>query len=97
MVTMDNLEQITRKLSLEIGIPNDELMEDISSIVYYVDVFECDRDTSIVERHIDIEYSFGEYCEIPEGSELFQFICSLYGLPLLQEEKEITIYQKDEE
>ena len=64
---------------------------------YYVDVFECDGDTSIIERHIDIEYSFGEYYEVPEGSELFQFICSLYGLPLLQEEKEITIYQKDEE
>ena len=65
MVTMDNLEQITRKLSLEIGIPNDEVMEDISSIVYYVDVFECDGDTSIIERHIDVEYSFGEYYEVP--------------------------------
>lgn len=97
MTTMDSLEQIARKLSLEIGIPNDELMEDISSIVYYVDVFECDGDTSIIERHIDVEYSFGEYYEVPGGSELFQFICSLYGLPLLQEEKEITIYQKDEE
>lgn len=95
MITMDDVNQISRKISLENGILDDNLSEDISEIVYRVDVFEC-GDTSIIDRHIDIEYSFGDYYEVHEDSPLFEFICTLCDLPLLQEEKEIILYQVDE-
>ena len=48
-----------KKISLENGIPDDNLSEDVSEIVCRTDVFEC-GDTPIIDRHIDIEYSFGD-------------------------------------
>ena len=61
--------------------------------MYRVDVFECE-DAPIMDRHIDIEYSFGDYCEIREGNPLFQFICTLCSLSLEQaEEEELILYQ----
>ena len=95
MITMDDVKKISRKVSLENGILEDDLSEDISEIVYRVDVFDCD-DTPMIDRHIDIEYSYGEYYEVHEDTPLFQFICTLCDLPLSQEEKEIVIYQKEE-
>ena len=97
MITWNEVKQISCKVSWEnIGKSDDDLSEDICCIVYRADVFECD-DTPIIDRHIDIEYSFGEYYEVHEDSSLFQFIFTLCGLPLLQEEKEIVLYQKYEE
>lgn len=95
MITMDDVKKISRKVSLENGILEDNLSEDISEIVYRVDVFDCD-DTPMIDRHIDIEYSYGDYYEVHEDTPLFQFICTLCDLPLSQEEKEIVIYQKEE-
>lgn len=95
MITMDDLKQISRKVSLENGILDDNLSEDVSEIVYRMDMFEC-GDTLITDRHIDIEYSFGDYYEVHEDNPLFEFICTLCDLPLLQEEKEIILYQTDE-
>ena len=69
------------------GISEDNLSEDVSEIVYRTDVFECD-DASIIDRHIDIEYSFGDYYEVHEDSPLFQFICALCNLSLEQEQEE---------
>lgn len=95
MITMDEVKQISTKLSEEnMGIADDSLSEDISSIIYYSDVIECD-DTVIIHRHIDIDYSFGDYFEVCEDTKLFQCICTLCNLPLLQEEQEIVIYQID--
>ena len=96
MITMDDVKQISQKISLENGISDDDLSEDVSEIVYRVDVFEC-GDTPIIDRHIDIEYSFGDYYEVHEDSPLFQFICELCNLSLAQEEEEIILYQSDEE
>lgn len=96
MITIDEVKQISRKLSLDNGISDDDLSEDISGIVYRMDVFEC-GDAPIIDRHIDIEYSFGDYYEVHEDNPSFQFICTLCGLPLLQGEKEIILYQNDEE
>ena len=96
MITMDDIRQISQKISLENGISDDDLSEDVSEIVYRVDVFEC-GDTPIIDRHIDIEYSFGDYYEVHEDSPLFQFICELCNLSLTQEEEEIILYQNDEE
>ena len=96
MITIDDLKQICQKISLENGMSDDNLSEDVSEIVYRIDVFECD-DTPIIDRHIDIEYSFGDYYEVHEENPLFQFICVLCNLSLAQEEEEIILYQNDEE
>ncbi len=87
MISLDNVKQISPKLSLENGISEDDLGEDVSEIVYRIDVFECD-DAPIIDRHIDIGYSFGDYYEVHEDSPLFQFICALCNLSLAQEEEE---------
>ena len=96
MITMDDVKQISQKISLENGISDDDLSEDVSEIVYRVDVFEC-GDTPIIDRHIDIEYSFGDCYEVHEDNPLFQFICELCSLSLAQEEEKIILYQNDEE
>lgn len=87
MITINDVKQISKKMSLENGISENDLSEDVSEIVYRTDVFECD-DASIIDRHIDIEYSFGDYYEVHEDSPLFQFICALCNLSLAQEEEE---------
>ena len=90
----NEVKQISRKLYEEnVSISDNDLSEDISCIVYRNDVFECDN-FIINNRHIDIEYSFGEYYEVCVGTSLFEYICALCNLPLLQGEKEIKIYQK---
>ena len=96
MITMEDVKRISQKISLENGISDDALNEDVSEIVYRIDVFEC-GDISIIDRHIDIEYSFGDYYEVHEDTPLFQFICALCNLSLAQEEEEIILYQNDEE
>ncbi|MDE7325099.1 MAG: hypothetical protein K2N63_02295 [Lachnospiraceae bacterium] len=87
MITLDDVKQISKKISLENGLSEDDLSEDVSEIVYRIDVFECD-DAPIIDRHIDIEYSFGDYYEVHEDSSLFQFICALCNLSSAQEEEE---------
>lgn len=87
MITIDDVKQISKKISLENGISDDNLSEDVSEIVYRIDVLECD-DTPIIDRHIDIEYSFGDYYEVHEENPLFQFICALCNLSLEQEQEE---------
>ena len=96
MLTMDVVKQISQKISLANGVPDDDLSEDISEIVYRVDVFEC-GDDPVVDRHVDIEYSFGDYLEVHEDDPVFAFICGLCSLPLAEEEQEIVLYQNDEE
>lgn len=87
MITINDVKQISKIISLENGISENDLSEDVSEIVYRVDVFECD-DASVIDRHIDIEYSFGDYYEVHEDSPLFPFICALCNLSLEQEEEE---------
>lgn len=69
------------------GILEDDLSEDVSEIVYRTDVFECVY-AAVIDRYIDIEYSFGDYYEVHEDSPLFPFICALCNLSLEQEEEE---------
>ena len=97
MITFDSVKQISQKISLENGLSDDDLSGDVTEIVYRMDVFEC-CDTPIIDRHIDIEYSFGDYYEVHEETPLFQFICVLCNLSLAQvEEEEIILYQNGEE
>lgn len=75
MIAIDDVKQISQKISLENGISDDNLSEDISEIVYRIDVLECD-DTPIIDRHIDIEYSFGDYYEVREEKPLISiYLC----------------------
>ena len=61
MLTYNEVQQIHNKLSSEnTDIADDNLDEEITSIIYYVDKIDCDKETTLVHRHIDIEYSFGE-------------------------------------
>ena len=81
--------QIKKKDTYEAGI--------YTLIVYRIDVFECD-DTPIIDRHIDIDYSFGDCYEIHEDNPLFQFICTLCNLSLAQaEEEEMILYHNEEQ
>ncbi len=96
MLTIDDVRQISNKISLKNGISDDNLSEDVSEIVYRVDVLEC-NDTPIIDRHIDIEYSFGDYYEVHEENPLFQFICTLCNLSFALDEEEIILYQNEEE
>lgn len=97
MITIDSVKQISQKISLENSLSNDNLSGDVTEIVYQMDVFEC-GDTPIIDRHIDIEYFFGDYYEVHEENPLFQFICVLCNLSLAQvEEEEIILYQNGEE
>lgn len=75
------------------SISEDDLIKDISCIIYRNDMFECDG-TTINSKHIDIEFSFGEYYEIHETTAIFQYICALCNLPLSETEQELIIYQK---
>lgn len=94
MITSNQVEQIIGKLSLQNkAILDENLGDDVSCIVYRKDVFEYGNNV-IISRHIDIEFSFGEYFEVSEETSLFQFICTLSNLSLCQEEEEIVIYQK---
>lgn len=92
MITKDKVKQISKNISLKNGISNDDLSKDVSKIVYHIDVFKCGN-TSIIDRHIDIEYSFGDYYEVHENNPSFQFIFALCNLALIQEEEEIILYQ----
>ena len=53
MITFDDVKKISHKISLENGISDNDLSEDVSEIVYRIDMFECD-DAPIIDRHIDI-------------------------------------------
>lgn len=94
MITLNEVKQIVDKLSLD-DLPETDgnLIDDISSIVYCNDVFEC-GDETVSSRHIDIEFSFGDYHEIQEDDPVFQFICTLCNLPMTEVEQELIIYQK---
>ena len=52
MITFDDVKKISHKISLENGISDNDLSEDVSEIVYRIDVFECD-DAPIIDRHIE--------------------------------------------
>ena len=93
MLTQEQVKEINRKLAKENGIETDDSDDEISSIVYRIDVFG-DEDPSMIDRHIDIEYSFGDYYEIAENSPLFEYIQKLCDLPLSNEELEITIWEE---
>ena len=94
MITINEVRQIMNKFFPENSfMPDKELIEDISCIIYRNDIFEC-NDKTIHSKHIDIEFSFGECYEIPQVAPAFQFICNICNLSLPEETLELIIYQK---
>jgi len=94
MITRSEVEQIVGRLPSQFSSGSgDCLIDDISYMVYRHEVFEYGG-TAVHNRHIDIEFSFGECYEICEATPLFQLICGLCNLPLLKEEGEMMIYKK---
>ena len=94
MITTNQVWQIMNKLFPEnASMPYNEIIDDISCIIYRNDIFEC-GDKTIHSKHIDIEFSFGECYEIPQDNPVFQFICNICNFPLSEETQELIIYQK---
>lgn len=98
MINSDELNQILENLPFISERDNRadyDLSEDISRIVYYVDIFECGN-SDIVSRHIDIDFIFGDCYELHEEDALFQSIFTRYNLQTITEdsEQEIILYQK---
>lgn len=92
MITINEVKQIVGRLSLEnVSLANEYFIDDLSCIIYRNDTFEYGG-TIINHKHIDLEFSFGEYYEIQETMSLFGFICMLCDFPL--SEQEWVIYQK---
>lgn len=88
MLTQSEVEQISSHLPA-----GNADSEEMSCITYRIDVYKA-GDNCIISRHVDIEYSYGEYYEICENTALFQYISTVCHLPLLQEDLEIVLYQK---
>ncbi len=97
MLTLDQMKEICHRVSLEnTGTPDDAdaLSEDVSQIIYRRDEIDCDG-TVIVDRHIDMEYSFGDYYEMFEGTPLFAYISGICLLPEGEGETEVVLYQEE--
>lgn len=98
MKNSDELNQILENLPFIIEGDNSadyNLSEDVSSIVYYVDIFECGN-SDIISRHIDIDFIFGDCYELHEEDALFQAIFTRCNLQTITKasEQEIVLYQK---
>lgn len=95
MMNLNGVKQVINKLALEkTMVQNNDLSNEVSCIVYRVDIFKR-GDDNIISRHIDIEFTFGDYYEICEDNSIFQYICSLCGLQTsMKEQDEVLLYQK---
>ena len=95
MLNLLEVQQIINKLTLEKSMVHIyDLSKDVSCIVYRTDIFEC-GDDNIISRHIDIEFTFGDYYEICEDNPIFQYICSLGGLQKsMKKQDEMILYQQ---
>ncbi len=67
-------------------------LEDVSQIVYRNDDFELDETNVVRYRHIDVEYDYGEYAEIPEEDEMFKRLQEIFRISDL-EKNEIVLYK----
>ncbi len=97
MLTSDQVKEICRLLSLEITGTSDDtdaLFADVSQVVFRREVTDC-GDAVFAARHIDLEYSFGDYCEIAEGTPLFGYISGLCSLPEEKVETEMVLYEEE--
>lgn len=93
MLTTSEVGEILNQLYTEnTSSSNNDLFNAVECIVYRNDIFECGA-AGQGYRHIDIEFSFGDYYEIAETTSLFYFVCSLCDFP--QSEQEWILYQQE--
>ena len=67
-------------------------MEDVIRISLQVDIFELNETKKIVSKHIDVDFSYGEFIEINEHSSLFQVLFSYFDIKDTHEESETILY-----
>lgn len=74
----------------------DDLADEISSIRYCIDMLSY-GDTKLADRHIDIDFVFGEYRELREGEKPYQFIANICQLQCIDtsEKLELLLYKKE--
>lgn len=96
-MTRDEVEKILKKICLETDtLYTPESAGEISCITYYVDRFDC-GDTEITNRHIDLEYCYGEFLELHEGENLYQYIYEVCNLQEAEAGEEgLVLYQAQE-
>lgn len=91
MITLIELEKIVNELSQQKNISFEtQSCAEVSSIVYRSDHFKYGS-TAIKYRHIDIEFEFGEYCELCEEESLYQYIFKLCNLDMKDTEEEMDL------
>jgi len=96
MISEKELKQIHHDILLEnqAELSDNDAWKEISSIVYRQDIMECSGLT-ITDRHIDIEYSFGEYYEVREKNALFRYIYESSGITLPPDkQQEIVLFER---
>ena len=89
ILTRSEVEKICKQLFME----DCNIDEEISCIVYRIEMYDVGTD-HLIDRHIDIEYSFGDYYEVCEDTPLFEYICTLCSLSKPEEEQELILYQE---
>lgn len=67
-------------------------MEDVIRISLQEDIFELNETKKIVSKHIDVDFSYGEFIEINEHSSLFQVLFSYFDIKDTHEESETILY-----
>lgn len=69
--------------------------EDVSAVYFRVDLFSYGN-TQTINRHIDIDFVFGEYVELQENEALYQHIFALCHLQKLAKDNELSVilYQR---
>lgn len=95
LLTAEQVEEVIGQLNV---IQHMEWHADeVSSVHFRVDVFAYGG-LEKVERHIDLDFTFGEYVELWENEGLYQYIFDLCHLQEMNEDKErereILLYQK---
>ena len=99
MLTEDEVNKIMEVITSANHADYDsDLCEEISEIAYCVDRFDFD-DVCEISRHIDIEFTFGEYIEIHEGDALYESVFSLESmrggnLQTIENETRIVLYSE---
>lgn len=87
MLSLENIKEIIKKLPAS----NYDVSDDVSFVVYCIDSFEY-NDQRWTDRHIDIEFIFGDTYEIHEGEILFDYILSMCHIENMEEEE--ILYKK---
>ena len=68
------------------------MQKEISMITMVVDKFNVDTHTQILNKHIDIDFAYGEYLEIHEGSEDYATMLNIFKLKEIDMHKTTILF-----